>query len=126
MKGILIMTVQEFYNSVGGDYNAAKKVLMMDKMIMRYLPKLASDQSCANLIAAWENKDEKGMFEASHALKGVCANLGLVSLSAKAGEITELYRPGSNQQISDGELAGKVAAIRAQYEMTVARIAEIS
>ncbi len=119
------MTVQDFYTSVGGDYAAAKKVLMMDKMIMRYLPKLASDQSCAKLVEAWEQKDEKGMFEASHALKGVCANLGLLSLSAKAGEITELFRPGNVQSIPDTELASKVAAIQAQYDRTVEKIGEI-
>ncbi len=120
------MTVQEFYNIVGGDYAAAKKILMMDKMILRYLPKLPSDPSCSKLVAAWEAGDRQGMFEASHALKGVCANLGLVSLSAKAGEITELFRPGSDGSISDAELAGKIASIRAQYEMTVSKIAEIS
>ncbi len=119
------MNVQEFYDSVGGDYAAAKKVLMMDKMIMRYLPKLASDQSCVKLVEAWENKDEQGMFEAAHALKGVSANLGLVSLSAKAGEVTELFRPGSTLTISDDDLAGKIESIRAQYEMTVSKINEI-
>lgn len=119
------MTVQDFYNTVGGDYAAAKKVLMMDKMILRYLPKLASDLSCTNLVTAWENKDEKGMFEAAHALKGVCANLGLVSLSEKAGEITELFRPGSTQEMPDAELAAKIAAIRAQYDMTVEKIGQI-
>ncbi len=120
------MTVQEFYTLVGGDYDAAKKVLMMDKMILRYLPKLPSDTSCARLVEAWEAGDRQGMFEAAHALKGVCSNLGLISLSSKAGEVTELFRPGSSQSISDAELAGKIASIKAQYDMTVEKIAEIS
>ncbi len=118
------MNVQELYTAIGGDYAAAKKILMMDKMILRYLPKLATDSSCDKLYTAWENGDKVGMFEAAHALKGVCANLGLVTLSQKASEITELFRPGSNASVSDAELAGKIAAIRAQYESTVSKIRE--
>ena len=119
------MTVQEFYEEVGGDYAAAKKILMMDKMILRYLPKLAEDPSRSLLQAAWEKKDRKGMFEALHAMKGVCANLGLTSLAVKAGSALEPLRPGSTLAVSDEELSRQVKEICSQYDQTISKMKQI-
>ncbi|HCI73626.1 MAG TPA: hypothetical protein DHV42_03690 [Lachnospiraceae bacterium] len=119
------MTIQEYYNSVGGNYAAAKKILMMDKMILRYLPKLAEDPSCVRLKESWEKKDRHGMFEALHSMKGVCANLGLVSLSEKAAKALEPLRPGSTQHVSDAELEKQVSEICAQFDRTISLIKEI-
>ena len=53
------MTVQEFYEAVGGDYTAAKKILMNDRMIRMFLPKLAEDPCRAKLETAWKKQDRK-------------------------------------------------------------------
>lgn len=116
------MTVQELYKAIDGDYEAAKRVMMMDAMIARYLPMLADDTSYGRLMTAWENKDEKGIFEATHAMKGVCGNLGLTSLSKKASELTEEFRPGQPRTLSDSEVAAKVEALKAQYDRTIEAI----
>lgn len=119
------MTIQEFYTEVGGDYNAAKRTLMADKMILRFLPKLGEDPSCGKLEQAWEKKDRRKMFEALHALKGVCANLGLTSLAEEASGALEPLRPGSSLTISDEELGERIGRIRSRYDMTVAKIASL-
>lgn len=120
------MTVQEFYKEVGGDHEAAKRIFSTDQMILRFLPKLASDPSCDHMMTAWKAGDRKGMFAALHSMKGVCANLGLMSLSEHAAELVELLRPGSAQMISDEELAAKIEAIRAQFHMTIEKIGQIA
>ena len=98
---------------------------MMDSMILRFLPKLAKDPSCQLLSEAWKEGDRKKMFEALHAMKGVCGNLGLASLVELVSGALEPIRPGSTLTISDEELGEKVAAIQKQYEWTVAKIEEI-
>jgi HPt (histidine-containing phosphotransfer) domain-containing protein len=55
-------------------------------------------------------------------MKGVCANLGLDSLSAAASEICEQFRPGAARTLSDAELDEKVASLKALHERTVAGI----
>ena len=119
------MTVQEFYKEVGGDYEAAKKIFSMDQMIIRFLPKLASDPSCEQMVTACAAGDRNGMFQALHSMKGVCANLGLTSLSEKAAELVEFLRPGSALTISDEELAVRIEAIREQFQMTIGKIGQL-
>ncbi len=116
------MTVQELYASIGGDYAAAKKILQMDKMIERFIAKLPRDKSCEKLIEAWKAGDTQGVFEGAHALKGVCANLGLLKLSAQAGEICDEFRPGDARTMSDDEVEKKIELIRAEYEQASAQI----
>jgi len=113
------MTVQELYTNIGGDYAAAKKILMMDKMISRFIVKLLDDKSCPRLLEAGETMDPVGLFEGAHALKGVCGNLGLLSLSKAAGVITEEFRPGHARAMSDAEVGEQLDAIRTQYQKTI-------
>ncbi len=120
------MTIQELYQAMDGDYEAALKILRMDKMIERFIGKFPNDKACQNMLAAWENKDEAGVFEGSHALKGVTANLGLLKLSAAASEISEEFRPGSPRNFSDEEVGEKMEAIKVLYDKTVAAIQSFS
>lgn len=113
------MTIEELYTAIGGSYENAKKTMMMDKMISRFVVKLLDDTSCQKLMEGFAAGDGAAIFEGAHAMKGVCANLGLTSLSEKAGEITEEFRPGNARKLSDGELKEKVAALREQYDRTI-------
>ena len=51
------MTVEELYERIGGDYAAAKKILMMDKMIARFIGKLPGDPSFERLMAGSGSED---------------------------------------------------------------------
>lgn len=116
------MTVQELYESVGGNYDAAKRILMNDTLIARIVVKLPEDPSFGKLSAAAETMDAQGLFEGAHAMKGVCANLGLENLSRAASELTEEFRPGSERKLSDAEVGERVEALRALYGHTVDEI----
>lgn len=116
------MTVQELYDSIGGSYDSAKRILQMDKLIGKFILKFLDDKSCEKLLTAWDAKDATAMFEGAHALKGVGANLGLNDLSAQASELAEEFRPGNERKLSDDEVTARVEALKAAYDKTIAGI----
>lgn len=113
------MTVQELYDRIGGDYDAAKRILPMDKLIAKFVVKFLDDQSFAKLAAGWESKDPAGIFDGAHAIKGVCANLGLMRLSAQASALAEEYRPGNARTMDDAEVERRIGELTAEYEQAL-------
>jgi len=113
------MTVQELYESIGGNYEAAKRILMNDALIARFVAKLPEDKSFEKLSAAAETMDAQGLFEGAHAMKGVCANLGMENLSRAASELAEEFRPGNERTMDDGTVREKVEALRALHGRAV-------
>lgn len=120
------MTVEELYDQIGGSYESAKRILQMDMMIDRFIRKFAQDKSFQELMDAYAARDDKGIFQSAHALKGVSANLGLDSLSAMASEIADEFRPGKDRKMSNDVLAGKIDALKAQYSRTQEGIKQFS
>lgn len=112
------MTLQELYNMIGGDYEQAIRVLRMDKLIDKHIRKLTKNDVFTSMIAAGESMDATLLFETSHAVKGVCGNLGLPKLAAIASEITEEYRPGSPRKFSDEEIREKLKAFSELCDVT--------
>ena len=112
------MTIKELYSEIGGDYEQAIRVLRMDKLIDKHIRKLTKNGVAEGLINAGKTMDPTELFEAAHAMKGVCANLGLVTLSEKASELAEEYRPGSSRTFSDSEVSDRIAEIEALYKKT--------
>ena len=112
------MTIQELYSEIGGDYDQAVRVLSMDKLIDKHIRKLIKNSVAERLLEAGKSMDANELFEAAHAMKGVCANLGLVTLSGMASEIAEEYRPGSPRKLSDSEVSEKLAKIGEFYAKT--------
>ena len=113
------MTVQELYQSIGGNYDAAKSILMMDKLIGKFVIKFLDDKSYEKLSAAVAARDAAGAFEGAHAMKGVCANLGLRELSDLASELAEEFRPGNARKLSDAEVDARLSAVTALYNKSI-------
>lgn len=120
------MTIQELYTNIGGSYDSVKKILPSDKLIGKFVQRFLSEESCKKLFAAYEAGDETGMFEASHALKGVCANLGMDELSRRASEISEEYRPTNQKTMTPEEVSQRFAALKELYDRTIAGIQEFA
>lgn len=117
------MTVQELYEKIGGDFNAAKKILPSDALVARFVVKLLKDGSIQKLRDGLAAGDGKAIFEGAHALKGVTANLGLTTLSDLAAEIADEYRPGRERTLSDDELGAKIDELNAKFDSTSEEIA---
>ena len=112
------MTLQELYQSIGGSYEQALRVLRMDKLIDKHIRKLENNGVVEQLLAAGETMDATQLFETAHAVKGVCANLGLESLADMASEIAEEYRPGKSRRMSDDEVKARLGKIAEKYRET--------
>ena len=112
------MTLQELYQTIGGDYDQAVRVLRMDKLIDKHIRKLTKNGVVEALLDAGKAMDPTQLFETSHAVKGICANLGLTELSKAASEISEEYRPGNSRTMSDQEVAARLGHIEEMYQKT--------
>ncbi len=120
------MTLQELYQAIDGSYEQAQKVLRMDKLIDKHIRKLPANTVFSSLIAAGESLDPTALFENAHAVKGVCANLGLVKLSLAASEISEEFRPGNSRRMTDDEVREKLEEIKRMYETAKEEIEKYS
>ncbi len=105
------MTLKELYDSIGGDYEQAQRVLRIDKLIDKHIRKFPANPVFADIEDAAKTMDASRLFESSHAIKGVCSNLGLVNIASAASEISEEFRPGNPRKMTDGEVKSKVDGI---------------
>ena len=117
-KGQNTMTLQELYASFGENCDQALRVLRMEKLVDKHIRKLPTNGVIDALLAAGETMDPVRLFEAAHAAKGNCANLGLTKLSAAASEIAEEYRPGNERTHTDDEIRELLAGISSLYHKT--------
>lgn len=101
-----LMTIEELYGAIGGNYLDAKRRLMNDQLVTKFILKFPGDPTFAALVTAWEKDNTEEIFRAAHTLKGVCANLALNKLSEAASEIAEIFRPGNNS-LCDRKVAEK-------------------
>lgn len=113
------MTVEELYERIG-NYEEAKSHLMNDRFIAKFVVKFPGDVSFDQLMNSWERQDDREVFRAAHTMKGVCANLALTGLMELVSEITEAYRPGTDECPED--MSGKFRELRLRYDETVAAI----
>jgi HPt (histidine-containing phosphotransfer) domain-containing protein len=118
------MTIQQLYEKIGGNYEQAVQVMKKDKLIDKYVRKLKDSDAGEQLAQAGETMDAGKLFDSAHALKGVCANLGLDALANAADEITEEFRSGNPRKLSDAAVREKVEALLTRLRNTVQSIAE--
>jgi len=118
------MTLRQLYEKIDGSYEQALKVMRVDKLIDKHIRRFPTGVTAEALVAAGNTMDPTALFESAHAMKGVCANLGLIKLYEAAFEIAEEFRPGKTRKFDDEQVKQKIAAIEAQYEKTVAGIRE--
>lgn len=100
------MTVREFYEETGGDYDEVLARLKTDERIIKFAKMFAEDKSYQVLVRSLETENMDGAFRAAHTIKGMCQNMAFRRLFVSANEITERLRAGE----FDGakEMIGKV------------------
>lgn len=112
------MTLQDLYQSIGGDYDQAIRILRVDKLVDKHIRKLIRNGVVEQLLSAGADMDPARLFEAAHAMKGVCGNLGLPGLAEAASAISEEYRPGNSRTMTDEQVKEKLHAIAEMYRQT--------
>jgi len=92
------MTVKEFYDSIGGNYEEAKTRLMDDTRIIKYLGMFTRDKSMQVITESLEKKDYNEAFNGAHSLKGVSQNMAFAGLSKAVEALTEDLRGGKSSE----------------------------
>ncbi len=88
------MSLERFYETVGGDLSATAARLGGAVLAERFLRLFAGDDTFDMLSAAMTAGDTQRAFRAAHTLKGVAANLGLSRLCEASSALTEALRSG--------------------------------
>lgn len=112
------MTLRELYQEIGGDYDQAMKVLRMEKLLDKHIRRFVKTSAIADLIEAGKTMEPVRLFETSHAVKGVCSNLGLTRIAGLASEISEEFRPGNQRTMSDEEVTEKLRMVGELFDRT--------
>ena len=120
------MTLEELYAQIGGSYEQAMRVLRMERLLDKHIRKLPQNGVMERLAAAGESMDATELFESAHAMKGVCGNLGLVTLAAVVSDIAEEFRPGNERKLSDDEVKAKIAQAGELYAKAAEGIRQYS
>lgn len=115
------MTIEEFYNEIGENYNDMLARFATPERIAKYVRMFAGDESFATLESSLAAKDYELAFRMVHTLKGVSANLGFMRLFDKSVVLTELLR---NKQY-DADLQTPFNEIKAVYEAIISRIPQL-
>lgn len=83
------MDLQEFYYTVGGDYQDVKKRLINDEIIKKILKKYLDDDQMEKLEKSLNENNLEQAFISAHALKGICLNLGFEILRVPVTELVD-------------------------------------
>lgn len=108
------MNIQEVYTELQGDYEDARRRLMNEPMVIRFVKKFPDDPSMQQLRDAVAAEDIETSFRAVHTLKSVAGVLGFTKLFQVAVNLTEQLRPRLDQ--ADKEL---LAAVEKEYQHTM-------
>ena len=97
------MTITETLTEMGCDVKGTIEKTFMGKeeFYAKMFAKLPSNGAIGRMRAAFDAKDVKSLFEASHELKGVYASLGLTPLYDVCSEIVEIARAGGLDGVAD-------------------------
>ena len=116
------MTLQEFYDRIGGDYKATISRLPSEALIKKFVLKYPGDPSFNQLKDALAAQDWELAFRASHTLKGVAATLGANALAEAARRVDESLR--QRPDTDPESLKGAMAEVTAQLGTLKAALGE--
>lgn len=120
------MTLQEFYEQIGGDYQTAASRLLKDERIRKYVLKFLDDTSFQRLRSAMEAEDWDEGFEAAHTLKGVTMNLAFADLAEAVVILTDELRPANRAGYDVQDFQKAYAEIEGKYQKVYDAITQYS
>ena len=109
-----MMTIQECYQKISGDYEAVLKRLMSPNLVRKFIGKFLEDDSYQKLCEEMDAGNREEAFRAAHTLKGVCRNLGIERLAGSAEIITEVLR--KEQETVPEEAAALLEDVKKDYQ----------
>lgn len=99
------MSIEAFYESVGGDLQGVRGRLLTDERIEKFVRMFLADPTFGNLEAAMAAQDMEAAFRAAHTMKGLSRDMGLTRLFGPADELADALRLGEDGAPTAPELA---------------------
>jgi len=115
------MTLKECYEMMGGDYEEVIDRLPREASIVKYLKKYVDSNEFDKMLEAYNNKDYKCLFEETHNIKGMSANLSISVLGKTVSEICEAVRNGDPQI----DLEPIIERAKEEYAIVVAAVGQL-
>lgn len=116
------MNLEECYNKIGANYKDLVQRLGSKEFAELFAKKFLDDDSFTNLERALAAQNAEEAFRAVHTLKGVAQNLSLENLYRVSFSLTENLR---GLKINP-ETEGLFAAVKTEYDLTVAALKELA
>ena len=119
------MTLEEFYQTIVGDYAFMHASMLRDSSILKYLHKFAQEVYFDKLQSALAAKDYQMAFEHAHSLKGETAMLCLGILNKDVCALTEALNPKHDAERTEAKinlLNTKVIEARAKVLEAIAQL----
>ncbi|MCD7855773.1 MAG: Hpt domain-containing protein [Clostridiales bacterium] len=113
------MTIKEFYNKLGSDFENVKARMMSERLIQKFSLKFLDDKSYPDLLSAYDEGRDDDAFRFAHTLKGVAQNLGFDRLYASSNKLTEALRNGKSEGAD-----GLLEEVKSDYAFTTGIIKE--
>lgn len=117
------MKLEQFYEEIGSSYEEAKRRLMSDKLIYKFVNKFLSDPSFNELESGLKSDDFEMTYRSVHTLKGVALNLGFDNLAKPCAELNEYLR--DHKHDIDDYALGLFKEIKEKYLLIIELIREI-
>lgn len=115
------MTIRELYDVVGGDFEDLMKRIPKESLVEKFVRKYVESGEFEKMKAAYEAEDYRSVFEISHNLKGMSANLSLASINATMSAICEAVRNGAPAE----DISGMIETAQSQHELLVNTLAQL-
>lgn len=120
------MTVKDFFNITGGDYEDTKSRISNEALLKKFLIQFLADKNFNILKDSLEEKNYEKAFCAVHSLKGVSANLGLLKLEKSSSDLSSYLRKNNQScEIQESECIKLFSEISKDYEETVTAIKQL-
>ncbi len=115
------MSIKEFYETIGGDYESIVGRLRNDDLIKKFLIKFLDEKSYDELVVAYKANDVAESILAAHKMKGVVANLSFTKLFEVLTAFLQDLRQ-ENQTVVNEEMMNQVTIY---YDEVIAAIKEL-
>ena len=111
------MTLKEFYNSIGGNYQTMTSRFLDESRVKKYVLMFKSDRTYEELLDSIDAGDIDTAFRNVHTLKGLAANLGFDSLFKASSLLTEVFRNYRGDSFRD-----ELSRVKYEYEKVMSNI----
>lgn len=116
------MTIKEFYDAIGADYEEIMGRLRKEERIRKFLLKFLDDKSYEMLGEALEQGNMEEAFRAAHTLKGVSQNLSLTPLYESSSRLSDRLKV--NQEYG-ADITPMLEELSRQYDIVVGYIRQL-